>query len=107
MMSKSCHRGVPYFQIFARGIVFGDVGCRFVTHSLVDGALPGNRGLTRGFRAAACLFHLSPVLGSKPAHFCGPFALAQLMTGSLFQFGNIRGLVASISLPFGAHFTFR
>jgi len=41
----------------------------------------------RGFRASPCFFHLTPVLGSKPAHLCGALTLAELVTGPLFKFG--------------------
>jgi hypothetical protein len=107
MMPEGRDRGFAHFQILTHSIVFGDIGFGFVAHPLVDGPLSGNRCLPRGFSAPTGFFHLSPVLGSKPAHFRGPLTLAELMTCSLFEFGQICRLLASITLAFGAHFALR
>src|SRR5258708_31458322 len=107
MMTKSSDRGLAHFQVFTHGVVFGNIGLGFVAHSLVDGALSGNCGLPRCFRASPCLLNLPPVLGSKPAHLCGALTLTKLVTRSFFQFGNISRLLASVSLAFGAQFAFR
>jgi hypothetical protein len=47
------------------------------------------------------------MLGSKPAHLCGALPLAEFVTRSLFEFGNVCSLFASIPLAFSAHFAFR
>jgi hypothetical protein len=95
---------VAHFKILTYGIVSGDVGLDFVAQTFVDGSLPGNRRLARGFGPSPCLFNFAPAPGSGAAHFCGPLTLAEFMPGALFKFGYGRSLVASIALAFSAHF---
>src|SRR5258706_12255455 len=107
MMAEGSDCRVADFQVLTQTIVFGDISFGFVAHPFVNGALSGNRCLPRGLSASTGFFHLSPVLGSKPAHFRGSLALAELVTCSLFEFGDICRLLASIALAFRAHFALR
>jgi len=61
-VTQGGNRCVSHFQVLTRGIVFGDVLLNFVAHSLVDGALSGNRRLTRGFPATPSFLKLAAAL---------------------------------------------
>jgi hypothetical protein len=104
MMAEGRDRGFAHFQILTHSIVFGDISFGLVAHPFIDRALAGNRCLPRGLSASPGLFHLSPMLGSKPAQLCSALTLAEFVTRSFFEFGQICRLIASISLSFGAHF---
>jgi hypothetical protein len=69
--------------------------------------LSGNRCLPRGFSATTRFFKLTAVLRSETAHLCRALALAQLVTGTLFELGKICSFFTPSALALGAHFSFR
>jgi hypothetical protein len=107
MMTEGRDSRIAHFQVFAYGIVSGDIRLDFVAHAFVDRALSGNGRLAGSFGTSPRFLNRPASAGPHAPHFSRAFPLAEFVTGPFLEFGKISGLFASISLAFGAHFALR
>src|SRR6185295_18997360 len=89
VMTERFNRSLAHFEIFADGIVLGDVLLNFIAHAFVDRALASNRRLATLLGAATSQFEIAPVTALELPHLSGEFPLTQFVTRAFLQLRDV------------------